>query len=172
MTSSDEMLYSPTKDQYGGRSRRGSEASLWTNRTFSASSRKSTTTFKGKKAISQSETNLATIAQNDRIVSRRNTYVIDKVEDDDKTIREEDLLSSTLHTGGIKALLDKANKGQHFVFPSEIRDYISSHFRWLKNIRKSLNCQFPKLIKINKLEFNYFTPSLHFQDDTGRKSQA
>ena len=36
--------------------------------------------------------------------------------------QNKDPLSSTLHAGGIKALLDKANKGHHdFVFPPEVK---------------------------------------------------
>ena len=40
--------------------------------------------------------------------------------------QNKDPLSSTLHAGGIKALLDKANKGHDFVFPPELCLYLAS----------------------------------------------
>ncbi len=61
---------------------------------------------------------------------RRNTYVIDKVTED-----RQQSLSHTLHEGGIKALLDKAN----IVFPPEIKAYIVSHFRMIREENLRLN---------------------------------
>lgn len=133
MASYEELQYSPTKRNAGGRSRgrRGSDASLWSSRTYSAKSR------------AMSETNLRTVEVPEKIrKQRRNTYVIDKVIEDrlmSDNNNSGDLFSTTLHTGGIKALLDKANKGQDFVFPPEIRDYISSHFRMIRDENLKLN---------------------------------
>ena len=53
--------------------------------------------------------------------------------------QNKDPLSSTLHAGGIKALLDKANKGHDFVFPPEVKAYIVSHFRMIREENLKLN---------------------------------
>ena len=106
----EPLLYSPTKGRR--RTRKGSDASLWSSRTFSAKSR--------------SEQNLHD--QTDILLKRRNTFVIDNV-------AQEDLI---LQKGGLKALLSK--KGQdNFVFPPEVKAYINSHFRMIReeNLRLS-----------------------------------
>ena len=96
------MLYSPTKGRR--RTRKGSDASLWSSRTFSAKSR--------------SEQNLH---HTDILLKRRNTFVID-------TVAQED---SILNAGGLKALLQK--KGHlDFTFPAEVKAYINSHFRMIR----------------------------------------
>ena len=88
-----------------------------------------------------SETNLSSMISSSKGQRpRRNTYVIDKVSEDfDFGGNNEDLLSSTLHAGGIKALLDKANKGHDFVFPPEVKAYIVSHFRMIREENHRLN---------------------------------
>lgn len=58
----------------------------------------------------------------------------DKVTED-----TDDLLSTSMHVGGIKALLEKANKGQDFRFPPEVRAYITSHFQMIRSENKKLN---------------------------------
>ena len=60
--------------------------------------------------------------------------LIDKVNDD-----SADILSTTLHIGGIKSLLEKANKGHDFQFPPNVRAYISSHFQMIRDENKKLN---------------------------------
>lgn len=64
---------------------------------------------------------------------RRNTYVIDKVSEDNH--REKDKVGSS-SLGGIKALLDKANKGH---FPAEVKAYINSHFWMIREENLQLN---------------------------------
>lgn len=105
----EPLLYSPTKGRR--RTRKGSDASLWSSRTFSAKSR--------------SEQNLH---HTDILLKRRNTFVID-------TVAQED---SILNAGGLKALLQK--KGHlDFTFPAEVKAYINSHFRMIReeNLRLS-----------------------------------
>ena len=60
--------------------------------------------------------------------------ISDKVTED-----TDDLLSTSMHVGGIKALLEKANKGQDFQFPPEVRAYITSHFQMIRSENKKLN---------------------------------
>ena len=103
--------YDPSTSTSRGRARRGSEVSLWSNQNGIQRA--------------QSETSLS---KNARLRQRRNTYVIDKVNDD-----STDLLSSTAHIGGIKALLEKANKGHEFQFPPEVKAYITSHFQMIRD---------------------------------------
>ena len=106
----EPLLYSPTKGRR--RTRKGSDASLWSSRTFSAKSR--------------SEQNLHD--QTDILLKRRNTFVIDNV-------AQEDLI---LQKGGLKALLSKKSQ-DNFVFPPEVKAYINSHFRMIReeNLRLS-----------------------------------
>ena len=59
--------------------------------------------------------------------------------DSNSNQQNKDPLSSTLHAGGIKALLDKANKGHDFVFPPEVKAYIVSHFRMIREENLKLN---------------------------------
>ena len=104
----EPLLYSPTKGRR--RTRKGSDASLWSSRTFSAKSR--------------SEQNLH---QTDILLKRRNTFVIDNVAQEDSIVKTK---------GGLKAFL----KGQQdFVFPPEVKAYINSHFRMIReeNLRLS-----------------------------------
>lgn len=63
---------------------------------------------------------------------RRNTYVIDKVSEDNH--QHKDKVGSS--GGGIKALLDKANKGH---FPAEVKAYINSHFWMIREENLRLN---------------------------------
>ena len=99
-----------------GRNRRGSEVSSpWSSAAANQNGIQR----------AQSETSLS---KNTRLRQRRNTYVIDKVNDD-----STDLLSSTAHIGGIKAFLEKANKGQEFRFPPEVKAYITSHFQMIRD---------------------------------------
>ena len=112
----EPLLYSPTKGHrsHGRRSRKGSDASLWSSRTFSAKSR----------SISV-ENNLNTTV----LLKRRNTFVID-------TVAQEDSILNDSH--GLKALLSKKGH-KNFEFPPEVKAYINSHFRMIReeNLRLS-----------------------------------
>ena len=73
---------------------------------------------------------------------RQSTFVVEDEEDDNDDVvggwkrGGNDLLSSTLHTGGIKSILERANR--HVVFPDEVKSYINSHFRMIKDENDSL----------------------------------
>ena len=98
-----------------------------------------------------SETNLQKSVFEGQARQRRNTYVIDKVSEDlprsqskpsdslPSAANQNLTFNSSLHAGGIKALLDKANKGHDFVFPPEVKAYIVSHFRMIREENLKLN---------------------------------
>ena len=79
---------------------------------------------------------------------RQSTFVLD----DDNDNNSADLLSSTQHAGGIKAILEKANS--EFVFPDEVKAYISSHFRMIReendNLREALKDKSKQLDRLAK----------------------
>lgn len=77
-------------------------------------------------------------------LERQDTFTIDDGDNVVKNWRHrsqkghgnKDLLDSTLHTGGIRAILEKANA--EFVFPTEVKNYIRSHFDMIKEENEML----------------------------------
>jgi hypothetical protein len=86
-------------------------------------------------------------------LKRQDTFV---VEDDSDGTDNGDLLDGTLHAGGIRALLENANS--KFVFPDEVKAYISSHFQMIRDenegLRKSLESKTKKLDRMREEHTN------------------
>lgn len=83
-------------------------------------------------------------------LKRQSTFTLE--EDEEDWDQNGDLLSGTHHAGGIRAILERANAD--FVFPEEVKAYISSHFRMIReendNLRRSLKEKSRQLDKMAK----------------------